>query len=425
MIDRSKSPHTQFPEQSRLPQVHETEVGKARLHLLGGAEEPACRLTLLFDGSYPELGNSAELGLLATQWPDATLNTDAATLARKLDNMGARVSMSVRPHMLGMDVAMLRRKSKDILSLVGEILSSPRFDERALEVSKVRAKTSLEISRRQMANVAMLNLGPLLFCKGHPLARQNEAADFDGVTVEKLVAMHRSIYTQSGCHSYLCGQLDEATVEATEALLKAIPDTAPAISPDIRPMRPKEPQTIISRHCEAVQSAIASGIPTISRQHPDYHALRLAVMALGGYFGSRLMSNIREKKGLTYGISALLLGDREGSYATITAQCDNGYAGRVVEEIRNEIKALADNPPSGDELERMRLHAVSDSLEALDTPFSIMKVIVSQYAVGMPDNYFQRQQEVIASIDSDTIGEMARRYLSADSLRISIAGNPG
>ncbi len=54
-----------------------------------------------------------------------------------------------------------------------------------------------------------------------------------------------------------------------------------------------------------------------------------------------------------------------------------------------------------------------------------MKVIVSQYAVGMPDNYFQRQQEVIASIDSDTIGEMARRYLSADSLRISIAGNPG
>ena len=73
----------------------------------------------------------------------------------------------------------------------------------------------------------------------------------------------------------------------------------------------------------------------------------------------------------------------------------------------------------------MRLHAVSDSLEALDTPFSIMKVIVSQYAVGMPDNYFQRQQEVIASIDSDTIGEMARRYLSADSLRISIAGNPG
>lgn len=148
-------------------------------------------------------------------------------------------------------------------------------------------------------------------------------------------------------------------------------------------------------------------------------------MALGGYFGSRLMSNIREKKGLTYGISALLLGDREGSHATITAQCDNGYAGRVVEEIRNEIKALADNPPSGDELERMRLHAVSDSLEALDTPFSIMKVIVSQYAVGMPDNYFQRQQEVIASIDSDTIGEMARRYLSADSLRISIAGNPG
>ena len=104
---------------------------------------------------------------------------------------------------LGMDVAMLCRKSKDILSLVGEILSSPRFDERALEVSKVRAKTSLEISRRQMANVAMLNLGPLLFGKGHPLARQNEAADFDGVTVEKLVAMHRRIYTQSGCHSYL------------------------------------------------------------------------------------------------------------------------------------------------------------------------------------------------------------------------------
>ena len=72
----------------------------------------------------------------------------------------------------------------------------------------------MEISRRQMANVAMLNLGPLLFGKGHPLARQNEAADFDGVTVEKLVAMHRRIYTQSGIgrlwwHSCLRGRRAE------------------------------------------------------------------------------------------------------------------------------------------------------------------------------------------------------------------------
>jgi len=145
-------------------------------------------------------------------------------------------------------------------------------------------------------------------------------------------------------------------------------------------------------------------------------------MALGGYFGSRLMMNVREEKGLTYGISSYLLGCREGSYVTIAAQCDCDNTALVIDEIKAEMRRLADNPPQGEELSRLKLHAATSLAEILDTPASIMGYYANRLYVGTPDDYFESQQAAINALSGEIIAEMASRYLQPDMLSVVVAG---
>ena len=173
---------------------------------------------------------------------------------------------------------------------------------------------------------------------------------------------------------------------------------------------------------ESMQNAIAMGIPAISRHHEDYVPLRLTVMALGGYFGSRLMTNIREEKGLTYGIGAALMGGHEGSHAYISAKCDSNFTDKVISEIKAELVRLASDPPRGEELERLRMHAYVSLLEILDTPKSIMDYYRTMLIAGTPADYLERQLKGITGLSSDVISEMASKYLRPELLRTSIAG---
>ncbi len=188
-------------------------------------------------------------------------------------------------------------------------------------------------------------------------------------------------------------------------------------------MRPEEPQTRRITKEGAFQDAIAAGMPGPDRSHSDYIALRLTVMALGGYFGSRLMLNIREEKGLTYGINAALMGTPEGSMLNIAAQCDGRSTDTVISEIGAEMRRMVTDPPTGEELRRLKLHASTDLAEILDTPTSIMGYYANRLYVGTPDDYFERQQKAIETLSPDIISEMAARYLDPSRLTIVTAGS--
>lgn len=164
-------------------------------------------------------------------------------------------------------------------------------------------------------------------------------------------------------------------------------------------------------------------IPAVPRSHPDYNLLRMTVTALGGYFGSRLMMNIREDKGYTYGISSALLGSREGGYIVISAQCDNRYTSALIDETRAELIRMADSPLSDDELKRLKFNVASDLASTLDTPMTMMDYYELRHTIGVPDDYFYARQKALAEITPEIVCEMSRRYLNPDSLRISVAGD--
>ena len=184
------------------------------------------------------------------------------------------------------------------------------------------------------------------------------------------------------------------------------------------------PSTSIVHKEDAVQSAVMIGIPTIPRVHPDYIPLRILVTAFGGYFGSRLMQNIREQKGYTYGISSYLIGMRNCSCIKINCQCDNSYTYKVIDEINAEIAKLQAEPIPADELERVRFSMLEDLLKTTDTPFSISEYYSGKITNNIPDTYFAEQCKAIQTITPEELLHIARKYLTPNTQAITtIAGN--
>ena len=113
------------------------------------------------------------------------------------------------------------------------------------------------------------------------------------------------------------------------------------------------------------------GLPVIGRENPDFFALKLLCTILGGYFGSRLMSNIREEKGYTYGISSSIAAMRYGSYLTISTQTGTEFTRPLIDEVFAEIDRLRNEPVPTDEFITVQNYLRGDMARTLDSPFSI------------------------------------------------------
>ncbi|MDE6651630.1 MAG: insulinase family protein, partial [Paramuribaculum sp.] len=160
----------------------------------------------------------------------------------------------------------------------------------------------------------------------------------------------------------------------------------------------------------SVQTALDVSIPSISRSHPDYLALRLAVMALGGYFGSRLQQNIREDKGLTYGISAALLGRPEGSSISVRTSCNHDYLTKVREEIFKEMLKMSAEPMTREEIKRLKLAEIGSLMDVTDSPESIIGFHRTIYSENLHSDYFAQRIEAVNRIEAEDIMRVAAAY---------------
>jgi zinc protease len=167
---------------------------------------------------------------------------------------------------------------------------------------------------------------------------------------------------------------------------------------------------------DAVQSAIKIGSSTINKRHPDYPGLKVLNTILGGYFGSRLMKNIREEKGYTYGISSSVNSLLQSGYKVISTEVGAGYAEKTKEEIYNEIRLLQTQPVSKKELEIAKCFMSGEMIRMFDGPFALAESFKSVLDFGLDFNYFYRLAEKIETIKPDEIMQLALTYYNIEEL---------
>ena len=173
---------------------------------------------------------------------------------------------------------------------------------------------------------------------------------------------------------------------------------------------------------DAFQSAVRIGGLSLDRRHPDYLKMRVVITLLGGYFGSRLMSNIREEKGYTYGIAASLMTYPDHGMLAISAETANEYVESLIGEVYHEIDRLQNELVPVGELKMLKNYMLGDMCRSYESAFSLADAWISLQVSGLSSSYFAEALNAVKNITPDEIRELAQKYICKESLKEIISG---
>ena len=394
------------------------------IHTYRRDDLPLLYMTAVVDGGNAEAGSPALPTIQTVVAREGTESFSAAQIASTLELAGATLKFGAMSHHRSFGMFALEKSLPEVVPVFADIVCRPVFPERETQVRCETFASRFEVAFENVGFLANSESERQIMGADHPLAKIDTPADIRAITPERLRQFTETFASPERVSLYLCGNLSDETlrliVDAFESRL-ITRSTAPLIRRPFSPAPAGDRRKITKP--EASQSAIYLTMPVeIDRNHPDYMPLHLSVYALGGYFGSRLMRNIREERGLTYGIHAGLHGLPEGTYLCISAEAANRYADMVVSESLEELRRLAADPCRGEELMRIRQSALSTHSAVLDSPVTITDSHIESLTVGLPEGYFNSKQRDIQSLTPEVIATMAARYLDPARARITIAG---
>lgn len=384
----------------------EEEINRFSIYMTGGA----------FQESRPMQATACSLAVF-----NGNAKMSFAQIAEAIDFYGAWREAHVLDNCTSFSLSSLNENFDKTLPIFIESLRTPVFPDSEFEPLKRQLAVNCAMAREKVKYLANKEIMKLYYGKNHPLATDPTPDDINSLTGEHMRSFHSHFYKAQNCNLVLAGNISDREIATIEAVLSDWqPDGAP--TPQVvPPFSPSQEMFKIVDKKGAVQSAVVMMLKTVPRRHPDYIKLRILATVLGGYFGSRLMKNIREEKGYTYGISANHSGRAFDGYVGIATECDTLHTWDVISETHHEIERLQSELITPQELETVKRYMLGDLAKTLDTPFNIAAYIGNMFCHGTYPTYFNEQVHEIRNVTSSQLLDIAQRYLHKDKLRTVIA----
>lgn len=421
--DRTKAPAVQPLSQLTLVHGHEEVLPSGIVfHSLSAGDQDISRLVLVWESGGLDFPVRSLGRFVAEGLREGSRHYSGEHIADAVDFSGARLQPHVSEHYTGLELIALNSLMPGLLPMLRDMVTQPLYSDSTVEMTARRLAAAQLTARAKVSYIASTALARMLRGEGHPAAADETPEDILAIRRGDVVCAHALSIGRGRLHAFLSGYLTEKLCAEVRAFLADLPGPSAPSAIKIVPDAPSAPSRRDIVVDGAVQTAIAMGTPAIPRSHPDYIALRLAVIGLGGYFSSRLTSNIREEKGLTYGISSYLLGSHEGSSVRVGVQCEGDRVDEVICETRREMARLVTEPIDGDELERLRLYAWTSLAATCDSPFAMSDYYLTRLEVGTGEDYFRRQLHEIQNLTASRLAEVAVRHLHPELLSVAVAG---
>jgi zinc protease len=347
---------------------------------------------------------------------EGSQNYSSEELNRLLDFYGAFLNMSAERDRSGIVIFFLNKHIEKILELSFEILFRPVFPEVELNALMKKRLNWFNVNREKVHNLAMDKFFEVIFGKDHPYGHQVTEPDFEQLNPSLLTDFHTRYYSPENMAIILSGKIPQKT---PELLNKYFGEIRPKIILSEDPKKVPEGEKIKKIHIEkpdTVQSAIRIGSATINKRHNDYTGLKVLDSILGGYFGSRLMKNIREEKGYTYGVNSSVSSLELMGYMVISTEVSGKNCQKSIDEIYKEILLLQQEPVKKEEIEVVRNYMAGEMLRMFDGPFALAESFRSAWEFGLDNSYYYRLADKIKTIGQDEIIELARTYYNIDKL---------
>lgn len=395
-----------------------------KLYIINSGTVPVNNILLSWNRGEADVDSPSALRLMVNSLSEGTSRHTGAEIADIFESNGSWIRFSTSLHETIITVFSLNSNVAEIIPTLIEIITDPTFDNDMFEIKKNKHITDLKIKLEKVLYQASLGLIRLNYGEDHPFSREETPDEIARLTRENLVALYCSVIAKYPPMIFLSGMIDEDLSNLVIDAFSKLSFESAGTPYDFVPRQSAPDGTTVHFSMPGKkQSGIKIAIPAINSDHPDFLLLNIAVTALGGYFGSRLVMNIREDKGYTYGISSRLISFKEGGTVSITCECDNRYVSGVIEEVKNELTRLATQPMDADELQTVVRYLKSSLAASLDNAFSIADYHKGIIRSGKDSAEFYRMQDLLATVTPDDIRDVAARYLDPSKLLISIAGD--
>lgn len=346
----------------------------------------------------------------------------AEEIAEKLDFYGSHLSWTIDKDYAKATLFSLVKHLDKGLEILADLIINPIFPQEKLDRYLSKKLQSFKLDMEKVKDIATRKFTQELFGKEHPYGQVAEESDFTKVTRGNLIDFHKKSYQPQICKMIVAGQFDDNTLDRIEQFFStwsnaSKPNTAVKFS------APKLSETnFLIEKKGAMQSGLRLGKILFNREHEDYAKMQVVNTLLGGYFGSRLMKNIREDKGYTYGIGSAVISQKETGYLTIVSEVNADVSKQTIDEIKKEIKILQTELVGNEELAKVKSYMLGRLLRAVDGPFALSETFLNVYLYGMDWKYYQKYIKTIREITAEEIMELSNRYLQEDSLIKVIAG---
>lgn len=418
MIDRSMEPAIKdavdFDIQLKPYQHFVLDNGVDVYAVDGGAEEVIMVEWVFYAGNWYEQKNIVA-ATVNHMLKNGTTTRSAFAINEHFEFYGAYLNRHCYNETATLTLHSLSKHLPNLLPVMAELLTESTMPEKELAIYKQNQKQRLAVSLKKCDFVATRLIDEYLYGINHPYGKYTSVEGYDALRQEELIAFYKQFYTNGKGILFVAGKLPNNIQEQLNNAFGQLPVNNAAL-PDVHNSLQKaaEKKYNIINDPNGVQGAIRIGREFPNRHHPDFTKSQVLNNIFGGYFGSRLMSNIREDKGYTYGIHSYLQNHIHESAWVISTEAGRDVCAATIEEVYKEMKILRDEPVPEDELHLVRNFMMGSILGDLDGPFQVIARWKNYILNNLSGDYFYNALDTIRTVTAEELQQLANKYLNPE-----------
>lgn len=355
---------------------------------------------------------------------EGTRQLSSSQISDLLDRYGAWMMNDSQVDYSVITLFSLNKYARETLDVVAQMLQQPTFPEHEFQVLVSNKRQQFQVSQQRVDRIAHRTCSQALLGKNHPCTKYAQLDDYQHIQTSHLKQFYQQHYHSGNAAIYLSGRVNDGVRQLVENRFgasawgsqSAVSQVAPV------PYQPVADTQIFIEKSDSQQSAVRLGLLSIPVNHPEYDQLNILNTVLGGYFGSRLMTNIREEKGYTYGIGSGFVPIPFNTIWVFVTECAHEYVQPLIQEVHTEFQRIRQELIPMEELQMVQNTMLGEFSRLVDNVLSLSDVYISAQTQGLPDDYVQHRIQAIQQITPESLQQLAQKYLQIQQMKEVVVG---
>lgn len=414
-LNRAQAPKIYSPQEFEYilkPVSTDTLDNGIPFYSLTDSIEPVLQLELVFNAGLWFEQKKAIAQATAALLKSGTSRLNSFQINETFEQYGASVKVSSGPDWASITVSCLTRHLQQVLPVVYEMLTDTQFPQSEIDIYVQNSKQKLSVQLLKSEFIANRKIDEYLFGFDHPYGKYLFAEDYDAIQQQDLKQHVSQLYSSGNCTLFMAGMFSEEDKKLINHIFGSQAwnqqQKVPLPVYEVQPETEKKHRILHDE--KSVQGSIRLARPFPQKTHPDFVPMIMLNTLFGGYFGSRLMSNIREEKGYTYGIHSMMLNQKYDGAFMISTEAGKDVCEAAVQEIYKEMNILKNELVDEEELNLVKNYLLGSILGGLDGSFHIIQRWKGLILNGFTQERFYNNIEIYKSITPAQLQSLAQKY---------------